>query len=175
MMKDEKKTKEQLVKELKELRQQVAKLEKSETEQKRIKEALQESEKKYRFLFEQCPIGVGLSSFEGKVISCNKAMESITGYSVEELKKINLADTYENPEDRKVLLEALNRNGRVVNFQVRLKRKDGTPYDTFLNISRIHIGEKDLFQTTCVDITEHKRSEEVLRESEDRRPPRSRE
>ena len=133
------------------------------------KEALRESEKRYRLLFEHSPIGTSLASADGKVISINKAMETITGYSLEELKKINLADTYENPEDRRALLEAINRYGSVVDYPVRLKRKDGTLYDVLLTISRVHhLGSEDLFQTICVDVSKQKQAEEEKKKLETR-------
>jgi PAS domain S-box-containing protein len=133
------------------------------------KEALRDSEKRYRFLFEHLPIGTGLASAAGKVISINKAMEAITGYSLEALKKINLADTYENPEDRRALLEAINRYGSVVDYPVRLKRKDGTLCDVLLTISRVHhLGKEDLFQTICVDVSKRKQAEEEKKKLETR-------
>ncbi|GAG08789.1 unnamed protein product, partial [marine sediment metagenome] len=95
------------------------------TEHKRVQEALRESEERYRALFEQSPIGIGIARPDGPVIAANKAIEAITGYSVEELRKINLADTYENPRDRDALLDTLARDGSVTNYAVRLKRKDG--------------------------------------------------
>ena len=130
------------------------------TEQKQGQEAPRENVERYRLLFEQSPIGIGLASLGGEVISINKAMQAITGYSLEELKKINLADTYEKPEHRKALLEAVNRYGGVVDYPVRLKRKDGTLYDALLTISRVHHGDEDLFQTICVDVSKRKRAEE---------------
>ncbi len=139
------------------------------TELKRVEKTLRESEERYRLLFETSPIGIGLATPDGKIISANKAMQAITGYSNEELKKTNLADTYQDPEDRKKLLETLNRYGIVINYSARLKRKDGTPYDALLSVSSIHVRGKDLLQTTCIDITERKRlEEEVLRESEEK-------
>ena len=163
-MKDEGRTKEQLINELVEQRQRVSELEAAEVKWKQVEKLLRESEERYRHLFEESPIGIGLATAGGKVISINKAMETTTGYSLEELKKINLADTYENLEDRKALIEAVNRYGGVVNFPARLKRKDGTAYDALLTLSRFdHSGGEGLFQTICVDITERKRAEEELR------------
>jgi PAS domain S-box-containing protein len=132
------------------------------TERKRAKKALRESRQRYKHLFEKSPVGIGLTSPEGKIVAGNKAMETLTGYSTEELKKVNVADIYDNPKDREALIEAVNRDDGVVNFPVRLRRKDGTPYDALLTISRVHIGGKDLFQTICIDITEHKQREEAL-------------
>ncbi len=141
----------------------------SKRDSEMAKEALRESEKRYRLLFEHSPIGTSLASADGKVISINKAMETITGYSLEELKKINLADTYENPEDRRALLEAINRYGSVVDYPVRLKRKDGTLYDVLLTISRVHhLGSEDLFQTICVDVSKQKQAEEEKKKLETR-------
>ncbi len=133
------------------------------------KEVLRESEERYRLLFEHSPIGTGLASADGKVIFINKAMEAITGYSLEELKKINLADTFENPEDRMALLEAINLYGSVVDYPVRLKRKDGTLYDALLTKTRVHhLGGEDLFQTICVDVSKRKQAEEGKKKLENR-------
>lgn len=124
--------------------------------------AMQESEHRYKHLFEQSPLGIGLASPDGKVVAANKAMETVTGYSGEELKELNISDIYDNPEDRQGLAEAVNRGDSVVNSPVRLRRKDGAPYDALLTISRVYLGGKDLFQTICTDITERKQREEEL-------------
>ena len=168
-MNDEKKTREQLINELEEFRRRIAELNASRTHRNRAEEALRESEERYRLLFEQSPIGIGLSSRDGKVVSANRAMETIMGYPIEELKGINLADTYESPEDRKRLVEAVNQDGGVVNYPVRLKRKDGNFCEVLLTISPVsHLGDRDFFQTICIDITERKNMEDELRESERR-------
>jgi len=119
------------------------------TEQKQIEEALLESEERYRHLFEYSPIGIGVSTLDGKVITANKSMLDITGYSLDEFRKIALAETYENKEDRKRMLQVLDRDGCITNHRVRLRRKDGTVYDAILNISRINIAGKDCYHTMC--------------------------
>lgn len=138
------------------------------TDRKRAEEALRESEERYRHLFENSPIGIVLSSVDGKVVTSNKAMEVITEYPLEELKKIKMSDVYVNPEYRKKLVEIINREGRVVNFPAQLKRKDGAAFDALLNVSRVNTRSEDFLQTICIDVTERKHNEEALRLSEER-------
>ena len=138
------------------------------TERKKAEEVLRESEERYRALFEQAPIGIGIATSDAIVIDANQGMQAITGYSKEELEKINLSDTYENPEQRKALLESARQHGAVVNFPVRLKRKNGNLYDALLNVSSIHVGGKSFLQTICQDVTERKKAEEALLAERDR-------
>ena len=133
------------------------------TERRKAEEALQESEERYRHIFEKSPIGIGLATIDGEVVTSNKAMGIITGYTEKEFKKINLIDTYENMGDRLELVEVIKRNGGVVDFPVRLKRKDGTPYEALLTVTKVNIGGKDFFQTICQDITERKKAEEEIK------------
>lgn len=123
------------------------------TERKEIEKALRESEERYRHIFEQSPIGIGIAALSGQVITANKAMQDITGYTLEEFRKINIANTYENIKDREILLKIIQKHGGVTDYLVRLKRKDGTPYDALLSITRINIGGKDFFHTICQDVT----------------------
>jgi PAS domain S-box-containing protein len=125
--------------------------------------ALRESEEKYRILFESVPVGIGISDFDGKVIAGNRAMLELTGYAIGELMTINIADTYANPDERKRLFDALQEYGRARDWEVKLKRKDGTVYHALLNIDVAEIGGKKLFITSQRDITERKKAEEELR------------
>jgi PAS domain S-box-containing protein len=119
------------------------------TEQKYVENQLTESEERYRQIFENCPIGIGISDSEGKVVTANEAMQRITGYSLAEFKKIYLPDTFENTGERDKMIKILREKGHVSDYRVRLLRKDGTPYDAVLNISRIEIGGKVYNHTMC--------------------------
>ena len=58
------------------------------TDLKNTEEALRESEQRYRILYNQAQIGIGLSDRNGNVISQNKAMENITGYTIKDRQSI---------------------------------------------------------------------------------------
>jgi len=127
---------------------------------RKAEEALRESEERYRLLFEQSPIGIGILSLDGVVVDTNRAMRTLTRYSKVELEKINLAELCANPKQRKELIEDLRRHATVVDFSVRLKRKDGTLYNGSLTATRIRIRDKDFLQTTLQGTIEHKRAAE---------------
>jgi PAS domain S-box-containing protein len=127
---------------------------------RKAEEALRESEERYRLLFEQSPIGIGILSLDGVVVDTNRAMQTLTRYSKVELEKINLAELCANPKQRKELIEDLRRHATVVDFLVRLKRKDGTLYNGSLTATRIRIRDKDFLQTTLQGTIEHKRAAE---------------
>jgi PAS domain S-box-containing protein len=136
------------------------------TERNKLETALIDSEQWYRHIYDNAPFGIGFSSSDGKVITMNKAMEIITGYSVEEFNKVNLADTYVNKADREALLQEIRQHGGVTDYPVQLRRKDGTPYDAILNVRLTSIGDREFLQTICHDITERKQAEESLSLSE---------
>ena len=137
------------------------------TDRKIAQQELKESEKRYRLLFESSPTGIGLSDFEGNVLAMNQKMMEMTGFTLDEFKKTNLRDLYFDINDRIRLLSKLKDVGKVLNYELKLKKKDGTIYDASLNIETLHIGEKKIFLTNQEDITERKKTEQKLRKSEE--------
>ncbi|MCK4383557.1 MAG: PAS domain-containing sensor histidine kinase, partial [Candidatus Lokiarchaeota archaeon] len=133
----------------------------------KIKEAelkLKKSEERYRLLFESSPIGIGIADFEGNVQGINNAMEKITGFSLEEYKKINLSSTYVDPHDRSKMLDVLKSKGRVRNYEVQLKRFDESKYQALLNIELEEIENEKYIIISVQDITELKLAEEKLKD-----------
>lgn len=137
------------------------------TELTKAQKILQESEEKYRSLFENSVVGIGIASTSGKVLAMNQAITEITGYTFEDFSTMNLVEIYENAEDRTRFLDRLNNDGVVENFEVQLRNKNGEIF--WVNLSSkpiIYEGENALL-STILDITERKRADETLRESED--------
>ncbi|MFX0204501.1 MAG: PAS domain S-box protein, partial [Candidatus Hodarchaeota archaeon] len=138
------------------------------TKRKRAEEALRKSEEKYRLLFELAPIGIGISNFKGCILEANQKILEIMGYTLDEAKTINLANTYVNPEDREKLIKRLQVERQVQDYELELKRKDGTPYYSLLNISHMELGDQEVYLTTQRDLTEWKEMDRAKRETEER-------
>src|SRR4030042_649522 len=84
-MKDEDKTKKQLLKELTEARQRIAELETLETELKRAGEKRVAALKMAADMIENIPAGVIITDMEGRMIDINRAVTEQTGYTKEDL------------------------------------------------------------------------------------------
>jgi PAS domain S-box-containing protein len=138
------------------------------TDRKQAEEKLRQSERRYRALFDDVPVGLGLATMDGRVLDCNKAILQMTGYTGAEIKRINVRDTYQDPQQRVQLLERVCRDGRVEDFEVALKRKDGTTYYASLSIIRWTLGGEDVLLAAQKDITQRKRVEQAVRDSEAR-------
>jgi diguanylate cyclase (GGDEF)-like protein/PAS domain S-box-containing protein len=83
--KDTKKTKEQLIKEVASLRQNIDDLEQSRRQLKKAQEALQESEEELEAIFNDVRDGIVLLDMTGKIIKMNKRISEVTGYAEKEV------------------------------------------------------------------------------------------
>ncbi len=140
------------------------------TDVEEMKRALELSEQKYRTLFEEVPVGIGIADLDGRIIETNRSAMAITGYGPDDFRRINVSETYVDPNERTVLLERLQRRGRVRDWEVTLRRKDGEAYPALLNVDLLEMDGGRRLLTTIRDITEIKRAqagiEAALREKE---------
>lgn len=138
-----------------------------------IENELRTSEEKYRSLVQNVNIGVYRNSpdVRGRFIEINPAMVHMFGYnSPKELLKRSVSDLYQNPHDRAAFLNKMKKYGFVTAEELKLKKKDGTPIigSVTARAHRDKTGKIDWIDGVIEDITERKRVEQALRESEER-------
>jgi diguanylate cyclase (GGDEF)-like protein/PAS domain S-box-containing protein len=142
------------------------------TERKRAIENLEESESRYRNLFENANDIIYVHDLEGNYISINSAGEKIFGYTREEALKMNMAQIAA-PEHFELVRENLSKKvdggARQTAYEVDCLRKDGSRITLEVNSTVImKDGEPTAVQGIARDVTYRKRAEAALKESESR-------
>ena len=149
-----------------ELRETNKLLRKEIEERKHTQESLSQSEKKYRELQNNVPVGVFRSTLEGKFISVNQTMIKMLGYnSVDDLMQASIIDIYANIVDRKKVLDEANKDDVVHDYEFLAKRKDGSIFWVSISLRIIYDIEKKVkyYDGIIVDITERKQAEAELK------------
>lgn len=142
------------------------------TERKQAEEALLKSEKRYRDLSESAPLAIFQSTLSGQIITVNPAFASLFGYeSPEEIYATvkNVAtDIFADPQRRLEIIQLRAANPDLKTFENLYRRKDGSTFLGRLNVCAItdSEGQVSSFVGFIENITEHRRAEEALRESE---------
>lgn len=136
------------------------------TEHKRAEEALRESEEKFRWLFENVPDGIYLSTPDGKIINANNTLVQMLGYnSKEQLMNADIVkELYSNPEERSFWVKKLETTKKLRSIELHLKRKDGSLLTVRENAHLLE--DKNgvtYYEGTLTDITELKEREEHFR------------
>jgi PAS domain S-box-containing protein len=149
------------------LQKRIKELEKADAVHKRVQEALQESEEKYRTLTENISVGIFRSTpgSRGKFLEVNPALVRMLGFRrKQELFVKDVASIYQNPKDRLAFSKKMTKNGFVRNAEFRLKKKDGTPIivSETAQAVRDDRGRVLYFDGIVEDITERKRAEEEV-------------
>jgi len=125
------------------------------------------AEEKYRLLFEQVQEGVYVANPAGQLIDCNDAFVHMLGYSQrEELLVLNLnTEICVDPKQREAFRREIEDHNYVRNFDVTLRRKDGTlllaAESSFA--TRDVAGNIERYQGFVLDMTEKRRAEDEMR------------
>jgi len=133
---------------------------------------LRESEERFRQLYENAPVGIYRTTPDGRIVMANpKFVELLRYSSFDELRSKNIAhEGIIAGYPRQKFKELVDRFGKVTGFEAVWKRKDGTKIHIRENALAHRDGEGTIlyYEGTIEDITDWKKAEQALRESEER-------
>jgi PAS domain S-box-containing protein len=143
------------------------------TERKQSHEALQESEERFRSFFESAASGMAIIDLEGRVLRVNPTFCRLSGYSEAEVLEMNILEVT-HPDDREKTRHLYDdiRVGRrrVVDHEKRYLCKDGSVVWGHATVAGVFGSDGALryFAANVHDITESKRAQDQIRESQQR-------
>ncbi len=141
------------------------------TERKMAERRLRESEELFSKAFKASPLVLTITSLEsGKLIEVNDTFTQATGYSRAEAKGKTTLELglWARPPDREAEMGTLRAKGELTNAEYRFKTRSGKEIIGLLSAEKVEIGGTQCALTVIQDITERKRADDALRESERR-------
>ncbi len=140
------------------------------TERKRTERALRESETKYRTLFEQSSDAIYVATKDGRLLDVNQAGAALFGYARADMLQLNVADLYRDPGDAARVRMIIDRDGSVREQEAEGIRSDKSTINCLLTASVWHSedGTVQGYQAVVRDVTEQRKAEAALRQSEQR-------
>jgi two-component system cell cycle sensor histidine kinase/response regulator CckA len=164
-MKDEEKSREQLLGEVKELRLQLLEIERAEKRRKNLAQKLVTEEILSEAVIESLPGIFYLFNNQLKPVRWNEALEDVTKYGAEELAQIHLLDFFGPEDQRKVEASAQKvfADGKAT-LEVDLLAKDHSKTPYLLTGRRVTVEGENYLVGLGIDITKRKRLEEAFRD-----------
>jgi PAS domain S-box-containing protein len=129
------------------------------------KHPIQQEDARYKTLFEQINAAAFLTTYNGEIIEANLKSCDLFGYEWNELLRLSLKDILSNTIEWQQLQEEIAAKGGI-RFEVECMTKDGSYLPTELSISLFTMNNKPVMFALLWDISQRKKAEEKLRESE---------
>ena len=132
--------------------------------QKKAEQALKESEQRYRALFEESIDGVYSVLRDGEITDANASFCELFGYTREAMIGKDIRELYFDPADRPRFQKEIEKKGLVKDYEVKLRKRDGTEVDCLIT-SSVHFGKDGSiagYRGTIRDVTDQKRLQRQL-------------
>ncbi len=132
---------------------------------KRAEDALRESEEKYRGLFNNAQVGMFRTRLDGsEFLDMNQEVLKIFGRTREEMQGSPSVIHWVDPHEREEMVRRLNAEGRVTDFECKMRNKQGEVRLCAMSLQLYP--EQGLLEGSIIDMTDRKKMEAALRESE---------
>ena len=130
----------------------------------RNEQELREREERMRSLLEVSPIGFTLARLSGELLLTNDALEKILKQPPGTTLSVDVAELYQDPEDRNRYVEILQRDGVVSGFETGWKQADGSPIWVTISSKLIEFDGDQAIMAWVDDITMRKETERLMDE-----------
>jgi PAS domain S-box-containing protein len=135
------------------------------TRRKQTENALRESEKNFRDIVSSSLVGIYKTNLKGDILYVNEALAEIFECrSPEEMMSAGVASFYKHPDDRDQFIQELKRSGSVKSLEITALTKT----EKTINILLSAVLEDDTISGMIMDITDLKKTEELVKEERDR-------
>jgi PAS domain S-box-containing protein len=138
------------------------------TESRQAEQALADEAIRRRILVEQSSDGIVVLDESGKVFEANQRFAQMLGYTSEEIKNLSVWDwEFLFPQEQVLeMIRSVDEAGD--HFETKHRRKDGSIYDVEISTNGATIAGNKLIFCVCRDITERKRAEEEIHQSQEK-------
>ncbi|MBJ6724184.1 PAS domain S-box protein [Geomesophilobacter sediminis] len=141
------------------------------TERLRAEDALRESEEKFSKIFNSVPVGITISDLaDGRFVEINQEGERLSGYQRDEVIG-HLAEEFlvwKSADERAAMVEQALKEGSVRDRETTFYTKEGKLLHAFYSATIVNLGGKRHLLSMVSDITERRRVEKAIKESEER-------
>ncbi|MCP3871710.1 MAG: PAS domain S-box protein [Desulfobacteraceae bacterium] len=153
------------------LKRRISDHKKAEEDLIKKEKSLQESEERFRAIFDYANDGILVGDINTKkIVFANKIICKMLGYNNDEILKLSVHDIHPQKEVAPIIdaFEKISKKKIRVIENLPVKRKDGSIFYSDINSSPVKIGEKIYFIGILRDITNRKNYQEALIESEEK-------
>ena len=138
------------------------------TESRRAEAALAASEEQFRAVSESSAVQLVVTRLsDNTILFTNAAFDLAFGYARGELVGRSAPEMYVDPADRAALVRMVSETGLAENFEVRVKKRDGTQFWCSTSVRLLDFAGEPAILGAAVDITERKQTEQALREAKE--------
>ncbi|MDH4129796.1 MAG: PAS domain S-box protein [Spirochaetota bacterium] len=121
-----------------------------------------DSEERFRTMISSTPVGIVISTLsDGKILYINEVIYKLFGHPINNsIEEYKTSDFYYNAEDRKIVIDKLDKDGYLKNHEVKVKNIDGIPFWVMISIQTLMYKNESAYIITVTDITRRKIAEE---------------
>lgn len=166
----EKEHPEELARVIKILKQNVVDLEEMEARHRETVEALKQSEEKFRLIFQNSAVAIMVADAGEKIISWNPLTEKLFGMTKEDLHLKSIQSFYPPEEWQRIRAMKIREKGMQPHLETRMIKKNGELLDVDISITVLKNASGNITGSIGIvrDITERKKAEKALKDSEQR-------